>query len=229
MPFNSIWFNASKFLNFDSNLIAWIGKLNTYSFRYRFYQKVFHCILECNLNSLNCFNHKLHHYFFCFFPYIFSMLIGNTFVFFQFQGKDHIDSSTRNIVFSVLISVAIVGVIFFAILRRVNQPFEENTRDRELQDRSNSNSIIGAFLQAIRLFFTRNMLLLCITFLYTGKWTRIISVLFSQMDHITGCHRMFQSKFELSSIDMTSMKFFKFYQHFFWFFFQALSYHFIAV
>lgn len=34
------------------------------------------------------------------------------------------------------------------------------------------------------------------------------------MDHITGCHRMFQSKFELSSIDMTSMKFFKFYEHF---------------
>lgn len=97
-----------------------------------------------------------------------SMLVGNSFVYFQFQGKDHIDSSTRNIVFTVLIAVAIVGVIFFGIMRRVNQPFDENTRDLELEDRSNSNSIIGAFVQAIRLFFTRNMLLLCITFLYTG-------------------------------------------------------------
>lgn len=117
------------------------------------------------------------------------MLIGNSFVYFQFQGKDHIDSSTRNIVFTVLISVAIVGVIFFGIMRRVNQPFEESTRDRELEDRSNSNSIIGAFVQAIRLFFTRNMLLLCITFLYTGKnkyalylyhlvkWTTLLAVI----------------------------------------------------
>lgn len=96
------------------------------------------------------------------------MLMGNLFVFFQFQGKDQIDADTRHIVFTVLISVAIVGVIFFCILRRVHNTFEENGRDRELD--YESNSIIGAFVKAIRLFFTRNMLLLCITFLYTGKY-----------------------------------------------------------
>lgn len=98
------------------------------------------------------------------------MLMGNLFVFFQFQGKDQIDADTRHIVFTVLISVAIVGVIFFCILRRVHNTFEENGRDRELDYESNGNSIIGAFVKAIRLFFTRNMLLLCITFLYTGKY-----------------------------------------------------------
>lgn len=99
--------------------------------------------------------------------------MGNLFVFFQFQGKDHIDASTRNIVFTVLISVAIVGVVFFCVLRRVHHTFEETERDRELEYESNSNGIVGAFVKAIRLFFTRNMLLLCITFLYTGNTMRI--------------------------------------------------------
>ncbi|XP_055312728.1 UNC93-like protein MFSD11 isoform X2 [Sitodiplosis mosellana] len=97
-----------------------------------------------------------------------SMLMGNLFVYFQFQGKDHIDADTRHIVFIALIAVAIVGVIFFCVLRRVHNTFEENERDRELDYASNSNSIIGAFVKAIKLFFTRDMLLLCITFLYTG-------------------------------------------------------------
>lgn len=100
----------------------------------------------------------------------FSMLMGNLFVFFQFQGKEHIDENTRNIVFTVLISVAIVGVVFFGILRRVPHTFEETERDRELEYESTSNGIIGAFLKAINLFFTRKMLLLCITFLYTGMY-----------------------------------------------------------
>lgn len=107
----------------------------------------------------------------------FSMLIGNLFVFYEFQGKDHIDESTRRIVFIVLISVAIVGVIFFCLLQRVQNSFEENERDRELDyESNNTNSIVGAFVKAIRLFFTRNMLLLCITFLYTGKMQIIIDI-----------------------------------------------------
>lgn len=97
------------------------------------------------------------------------MLIGNTFVFFQFQGKEHIDESTRRIVFIVLISVAIVGVLFFCILRRVHSAATDNdANDRELGYQSKTNGIVGAFVKAIRLFFTRDMLLLCITFLYTG-------------------------------------------------------------
>lgn len=99
-----------------------------------------------------------------------SMLIGNSFVFFQFQGKDSIDADTRHIVFTVLISVAIVGVVFFCVLRRVHNTFEETGRDRELDYESSSNSIIGAFVKAIKLLGTRDMLLLSITFLYTGKY-----------------------------------------------------------
>lgn len=102
------------------------------------------------------------------------MLIGNLFVFYQFQGKEHIDESTRRIVFIVLISVAIVGVLFFCSLQRVHSSSSEtdndanDRRDRELDYQSKTNGIVGAFFKAIRLFFTRDMLLLSITFLYTG-------------------------------------------------------------
>lgn len=99
------------------------------------------------------------------------MLMGNLFVFFQFQGKEHIDEATRRIVFIALISVAIVGVLFFCALRRVQSASDNDANDRhdrELDYQSKTNGIVGAFFKAIRLFFTRDMLLLSITFLYTG-------------------------------------------------------------
>lgn len=106
------------------------------------------------------------------------MLIGNLFVFYQFQGKEHIDESTRRIVFIVLISVAIVGVLFFCTLRRVHSSATDNDandrHDRELDYQSKTNGIVGAFVKAIRLFFTRDMLLLSITFLYTGNGDAIL-------------------------------------------------------
>lgn len=97
------------------------------------------------------------------------MFFGNLFVFYQFQGKDHIDKTTRELVLTVLIAVAILGVIFLCTLQRVSHPFIENTRDAELDDIKDSDSVIGAFQNAIKLFITREMLLLSVTFLYTGK------------------------------------------------------------
>lgn len=98
------------------------------------------------------------------------MFFGNLFVYYQFQGKDHIDESTRQMVFTVLIAVAILGVIFLATLRRVNHPFlDSGATDRELDYATENTSIIGAFKSAINLFLTRDMLLLNVTFLYTGK------------------------------------------------------------
>lgn len=99
-----------------------------------------------------------------------SMFFGNLFVYFQFQGKDHIDESTRQVVFTVLIAVAILGVIFLGILRRVNHPFlDTGATDRELEYATESSSIVGAFKSALKLFMTRDMLLLNITFFYTGE------------------------------------------------------------
>lgn len=98
-----------------------------------------------------------------------SMFFGNLFVFYQFQGKDHIDKATRELVLTVLISVAILGIIFLCTLQKVMHPFVENACEAELDINKNNENVIGAFQNAIKLFLTRDMLLLSITFLYTGK------------------------------------------------------------
>lgn len=89
------------------------------------------------------------------------MFFGNLFVFFQFQGQEKIDESTRTMVFWVLTGVAIVGIVLLCILRK-----PEGNDDNPLPD-------VVAPLQALKnagvMFITRDMLLLCVTFFYTGK------------------------------------------------------------
>uniref|UniRef100_U5EXR4 UNC93-like protein MFSD11 n=1 Tax=Corethrella appendiculata TaxID=1370023 RepID=U5EXR4_9DIPT len=103
-----------------------------------------------------------------------SMFFGNLFVFFQFQGLKHIDQSTRTIVFSVLIGVAIVGLVILALLRYVPPVKDEADLQNDSQDSSDSSSSseeenpIKAFKNAVRLFFTKDFLLLSIAFVYTG-------------------------------------------------------------
>ena len=48
----------------------------------------------------------------------FSMVIGNTFVFIQFQGLTDIDRHTRSVVVIVLLVVCCVGVLTLGLLRR---------------------------------------------------------------------------------------------------------------
>lgn len=106
------------------------------------------------------------------------MFFGNLFVYFQFQGKTHIDLETRQIIFGVLISVAIVGVIFLAALRRTALPsatvaandyMEKSGQVKAASEDLDQESMLGAFKTAIQLFFTKEMLLLSVTFLYTGE------------------------------------------------------------
>lgn len=99
-----------------------------------------------------------------------NMFFGNLFVYYQFQGKTHIDNNTRQLVFSVLIAVAVIGVIFLGTLRQPYTTVEISEKDgkKSIETMENDNSVIGAFRNAIRLFFTGEMMLLSITFLYTG-------------------------------------------------------------
>lgn len=109
-----------------------------------------------------------------------SMFFGNTFVYFQFQGKNHIDKDTRQLVFGVLIAGAVVGVGFLLSLRRVR--LECSPIDSELeveQDASSNSSVFEAFRNAVRLFITRDMLLLSLMFLYTGLELSFFSGVYS--------------------------------------------------
>lgn len=100
------------------------------------------------------------------------MFFGNLFVYFQFQGKTHIDEATRTMVFSVLIGVGILGFFFLTALRPVNDISVVNGTDNEVDDEldnSPSNGVKVAFKNSVDLFFTKEMLLLSLTFFYTGE------------------------------------------------------------
>ncbi|XP_037943508.1 UNC93-like protein MFSD11 [Teleopsis dalmanni] len=95
-----------------------------------------------------------------------SMFFGNLFVYFQFQDKDHIDADTRKLVISVLIGVAILGIVFLASLRPVA---DNSSPDTEMQQRQTGlANAVFALKSAANLFMTRDMLLLSLAFLYTG-------------------------------------------------------------
>lgn len=101
------------------------------------------------------------------------MFFGNLFVYFQFQGKTHIDEATRTLVFSVLIGVGFLGFFFLAALRRIQDTRVVNGNDNVEADDELDNAASGVvvvFKNSINLFFTKEMLLLSLTFFYTGEY-----------------------------------------------------------
>jgi len=85
-------------------------------------------------------------------------LIGNTFVFFAFQGKTDIDSSTRTMVVLVLLAICIAGSLTFLLLR----PTPWAT------DSAASEGPVQILKSSWNLFCTKQMLMLSTTFFYTG-------------------------------------------------------------
>ncbi|XP_070502205.1 UNC93-like protein MFSD11 [Chironomus tepperi] len=110
-----------------------------------------------------------------------SMFFGNLFVYFQFQGKTHIDEATRTLVFSVLIGVGVLGFIFLTALRPAHDTSVRHASDIETDDEleTTSSTVVVAFKNSINLFFTKEMLLLCLTFFYTGLELSFFSGVYS--------------------------------------------------
>ncbi|XP_076164095.1 UNC93-like protein MFSD11 isoform X2 [Ptiloglossa arizonensis] len=107
-----------------------------------------------------------------------SMFIGNIFVYFMFVDSE-INAPTRRIVFGVLTGLAIAGVSVLALLRRVSQKLilDEaegvSSADKELQmpEPKREKPLLAAWhalSDAFGLFVTSEMLLLSLTFVYTG-------------------------------------------------------------
>lgn len=93
------------------------------------------------------------------------MFIGNLFVFFKFKGLDTIDKDARTVVIWTLSGVAIVGLLVLLILPK---PKRGNEVD-EVVAVETPTGPLEALRGAGRLFVTKNMLLLSVTFFYTGK------------------------------------------------------------
>lgn len=105
------------------------------------------------------------------------MFFGNLFVYFQFQGKTHIDEQTRTLVFSVLIGVGILGFFFLTALRplenhHVIHASDFSEADDELE--KPTSGVVVAFRNSVNLFFTKEMLLLSLTFFYTGMYNILL-------------------------------------------------------
>ncbi|XP_033336818.2 UNC93-like protein MFSD11 [Megalopta genalis] len=107
-----------------------------------------------------------------------SMFIGNLFVYFMFR-KPKIDGSTRIIVSLVLTSLCIAGTCLLATLGRslqrrvLGEAVGVSSTDKKIQipGPARERPLIAAWyalIDATRLFFTPKMLLLSLTFLYTG-------------------------------------------------------------
>lgn len=104
------------------------------------------------------------------------MFFGNLFVYFQFQGKSHIDEHTRTLVFSVLIGVGILGFFFLTALRPIEDNRVVHANDIEADDDLEKPSgVATVFKSSINLFFTKEMLLLSLTFFYTGEFESLLS------------------------------------------------------
>ncbi|XP_049869126.1 UNC93-like protein MFSD11 [Pectinophora gossypiella] len=107
-----------------------------------------------------------------------SMFFGNLFVFIKFQGKTHIDGETRNVVFGALTAVCAVGIVFLLLLRPIRRVPALDDAKVEMVNHE-SEGPMDAFKGAIRLFCTRDMLLLSVTFIYTGVELSFFSGVYS--------------------------------------------------
>ncbi|XP_063824836.1 UNC93-like protein MFSD11 [Ostrinia nubilalis] len=107
-----------------------------------------------------------------------SLFFGNLFVFIKFQGKSHIDVETRNVVFGALTGVCAVGIVFLLLLRPTRRSPTLEDAKTEL-GRSEEEGPMEAFKGALRLFCTRDMLLLSVTFIYTGVELSFFSGVYS--------------------------------------------------
>ncbi|XP_076299111.1 UNC93-like protein MFSD11 isoform X1 [Lasioglossum baleicum] len=107
-----------------------------------------------------------------------SNVAGNLFVYFMFQDPK-IGAPVRTLVFSVLTGLAIAGTCLLATLRRTSQRLVlgeaegVSSADRELQIPEPARekpwlAAWKAFQDAFSLFLTPKMLLLSLTFIYTG-------------------------------------------------------------
>lgn len=118
-----------------------------------------------------------------------SQFAGNLFVYFIFY-KAKIDANQRTIVFGVLTGLAVVGAVVLALLRRSPQKLSlgeaegVSSADKELRlpEPTRKEPMLAAwhaFIDAIRLFVTPNMLLLSLTFIYTGLELTFFSGVYS--------------------------------------------------
>ncbi|XP_075213919.1 UNC93-like protein MFSD11 isoform X1 [Lycorma delicatula] len=90
-----------------------------------------------------------------------SSFLGNLFTYFTLNGKKYVDQETRRLIISSLAIVAAFATILFAFLRPVKKEMTQVPKAQE-------TNAIEELKKTWRVFITKDMLLLNITFCFTG-------------------------------------------------------------
>ncbi|KAJ1130296.1 hypothetical protein NDU88_008650 [Pleurodeles waltl] len=108
----------------------------------------------------------------------FSLFFGNLYIYLSWKGKPHISEAERKPVFIALTVISLVGTVLLFIIRNPdsfrsaaevevsegNQSMEANS----VPVLSNVSKALDAFKRSVKLFITKEMLLLSVSIAYTG-------------------------------------------------------------
>lgn len=111
-----------------------------------------------------------------------SFLFGNLFVFFLFQGLVQIDQQTRTILYVVLLVIGAVGILLLLVLPAMSDSDanrNSNTEDGSVRRVENLPGPLDAFKNSIKLFFTKDIGLLSLTFFFMGIEFSFLSGIYS--------------------------------------------------
>ncbi|KAL3216043.1 hypothetical protein MRX96_033225 [Rhipicephalus microplus] len=109
-----------------------------------------------------------------------SLIWGNIFVYFQFQGQEQIDRQSRLTVYGALTGIGILGMLLLLVLRGGGIPRRQNSRN-ETEEKSGPSSqveaaqlnadsgFLDAMVQSVKLMRTGKMLTLSVAFFLHRK------------------------------------------------------------
>jgi len=111
-----------------------------------------------------------------------SLFVGNTFIYFTFDGAEYISDSTRVVVFSCLTAVSFLGLLTLFLIRPLPTTSQESENESDAAQlvgdavqevteskwKKASESAKTAFLNAIRILKTEEVLLQIVVWAYNG-------------------------------------------------------------
>ncbi|XP_078456266.1 UNC93-like protein MFSD11 [Lampetra fluviatilis] len=108
----------------------------------------------------------------------FSMVFGNLYIYVSWKGKTHISDKDRRVLFTALTVISLVGTLVLVLVRKsgtqdsalsdagdTDEPCDQNETTPQ---RETPHGPLQALKNSVKLFFTRNMLLLSVCMAYTG-------------------------------------------------------------
>ncbi|RZF42180.1 hypothetical protein LSTR_LSTR004329 [Laodelphax striatellus] len=101
-----------------------------------------------------------------------STFYGNIYAYFELEGKIYIDKATRHLLIYVLTGISSVSIFMFILLRPAK-------KDQEIAENELKEGPLTALKKTWAVFTTKDMLILCIMFLYVGMQQAFVTGIYS--------------------------------------------------